>query len=811
MPLTNPEPEAAGSRATASAAAATGASTPPASPLAPEVMDTLRPPPGPPAALGRLTPAPLDYELLAEIARGGMGIVYKARQRKLNRIVALKVISTGQLASQEEAQRFKAEAEAAAQLDHPHIVPVYEVGEANGVQFFSMAFVEGQSFAQLVAEAPIPPRQAATLMRQVATAVAYAHARGVIHRDLKPANILLDAVGQPRVTDFGLAKWQGTESNLTQTGQIVGTPGFMPPEQAEGKIEQVGIPADIYSLGATLYCLLTGRPPFQAASVVETLKQVVERDPVPPRRVNPAVDLDLDTICLKCLEKRPERRYASAEALADDLGRFLDDRPIHARRVGELEKLVRWCRRRPLDAALLAAIVVVFLTAFALVSWSYWRAEDARKAEAHQRQEAERKEKAERWERYRANLAAATSAFQLHNVGAARRALEAAPEEHRNWEWRHFYHQLDGARHVLRGHEGPVGTVMFTPDGRRLGTAGLEKTVRLWDVGERREMAVIHPDPAHGEGMTLSPDGKTIAVIMGDPTIHLWDVAAGRLRVVLRGHEKPIHKLRFSPDGTRLGSGCEDRTARVWDVMTGDQLQVLRGHKGAVTAVEFSPDGRRLVTVSSADRSAWLWDVDTGRRIAILDGHEAAVRQVAFSPDGKRVVTAEDYPGNALRLWDAASGKPIAVLRGHSNQAMAMAFSPDGKRLASAALDSTVRLWDAVTGQPLATLAKHSGWVLGVAFSPDGRRLVSASQDHTLRLWDAASGTPLAVLLGHTREVVYVAYSPDGSLIASASADGTARVWDARLAERSGVLRGHKDFVYGVAFHPDGARVASAA
>src|SRR5271166_3369235 len=213
-------------------------------------LDTLRPPAGSPGTLGALAPTPLDYELLSEIARGGMGVVYKARQRRLNRVVALKVTYGGQLASQEEAQRFKAEAEATAQLDHPHIVPVYEVGEANGVQFLSMAFNEGQSLARVVADAPVPPRQAAALMKQVAGAVAYAHDRGIIHRDLKPANILLDAAGQPRVTDFGLAKRQGVESNLTQTGQVVGTPSFMPPEQAEGKVEQVGPLADVYALGA---------------------------------------------------------------------------------------------------------------------------------------------------------------------------------------------------------------------------------------------------------------------------------------------------------------------------------------------------------------------------------------------------------------------------------------------------------------------------------------------------------------------------------------------------------------------------------
>src|SRR5262249_37591410 len=336
-------------------------------------------------------------ELLGEVARGGMGVVYKARHRKLNRVVALKVLRGGHLAPEAEAQRFQAEAEAAAKLDHPHIVPIYEVGQLGGGHFFSMALVEGRSLAQRVAEQPLAPREAAGLIRQVAEAVAYAHAQGVIHRDLKPGNILMDAAGQPRVTDFGLAKRADADSSLTQAGQVMGTPSFMPPEQAEGKNEQVGPLSDVYSLGATLYCLVPGRPPFQPASVVGTLKQVGEGEPVSPRSLNPSVDRDLNTIVLKCLQKNPEKRYASAVALAEDLQRYLEKRPIQARPVGNFEKLMRWCRRKPLEAASLAGIVVMFVTAFVLVSWSYFQAEEAR-------QFAEQREKAERWERYRANL-----------------------------------------------------------------------------------------------------------------------------------------------------------------------------------------------------------------------------------------------------------------------------------------------------------------------------------------------------------------------------------------------------------------------
>ena len=244
-----------------------------------------------------------DYELLAEIARGGMGVVYRARQRSLQRIVALKMIRAGELASEAEIQRFHVEAEAAANLDHPGIVPIYEVGQHAGQHYFSMGYVEGDSLAARVALGPLPPRWAAELVREVAQAVQYAHEQGVIHRDLKPANILLDRTGRPRVTDFGLAKRVASDSNLTLSGQVIGTPSYMPPEQAAGHADQIGPSADVYALGAVLYALLTGRPPFQAATPADTLWQVLEQDPVPLRQLNPAVPRDLETIALKCLEK----------------------------------------------------------------------------------------------------------------------------------------------------------------------------------------------------------------------------------------------------------------------------------------------------------------------------------------------------------------------------------------------------------------------------------------------------------------------------------------------------------------------------
>lgn len=348
-----------------------------------------------------------DYELVEEIARGGMGIVYKARQIKLNRMVALKMILAGQLASHEDVQRFYTEAEAAAGLDHPGIVPIFEVGEYEGQHYFSMGFVDGVSLAAELADKPLAPHEAAEVLLRVAQAVQYAHDQGVIHRDLKPANILLkrnrepnskivsnteslDVLSgpqfstlqsQPVVTDFGLAKKTTGDGNLTGTGQILGTPSYMPPEQAAGRLEEIRETADVYSLGAILYATLTGRPPFQAAKVLETLRQVLDQEPVSPRALNPQVPQDLETICLKCLNKERGKRYQSAQELVDELQRFLNGEPIHARPIRRLERAAKWARRHPTVTALSGAVAASILIGFLAVTWQ-WRAAVAARIEA---------------------------------------------------------------------------------------------------------------------------------------------------------------------------------------------------------------------------------------------------------------------------------------------------------------------------------------------------------------------------------------------------------------------------------------------
>jgi eukaryotic-like serine/threonine-protein kinase len=313
-----------------------------------------------------------DYEILEELGSGGMGIVYKARQQKLKKIVALKMIKVGQLASEEEVRRFQAEARAAAKLDHPGIVAVHEVGVDRGQHYYTMDYVAGGSLSSLYREQPVAPHRAAELVKKLAEAMHYAHSQGVVHRDLKPANVLLTTSGAPRITDFGLAKSlsPGDDSigfTMTEPGQVLGTVGYMSPEQAAGKTSLVNTPTDIYSLGAILYALLTSRAPFVGDSPSVTILQVINKEPVSLRALNSSVPRDLETICLKCLEKEQDKRYRTAQLLADDLARFLDGRPVLARPLSSAARTVRWCRRNPSLAALGSMLILVMI--FGLVAY----------------------------------------------------------------------------------------------------------------------------------------------------------------------------------------------------------------------------------------------------------------------------------------------------------------------------------------------------------------------------------------------------------------------------------------------------------
>ncbi len=769
--------------------------------------------------LGTLPRAFGDYELVEEIARGGMGVVYKARQGGLNRVVALKMILAGQLATKEEVRRFRNEAEAAALMSHPNIVPIYEVGEQSGQPFFSMKLIEGGNLAQHVEEFRDRPRAAAAFLVPVARAVHYAHQRGILHRDLKPANILLEGGGNaegpegaPQITDFGLAKRFHDEADLTQSSAILGTPCYMAPEQAQGKGGGLTTAADVYSLGAILYELLTGRPPFKAENALETLLQVRQQAPVPPRALNPKVDRDLETICLRCLEKVPGRRYGSAEALADDLERFLANEAIAARRVGAWERAWKWAWRRPARAvvsALVAVIAVLCLIGVGVLAQlrethHAWQAEALRasaESEAHQKAESARadaekarteaesarqvavveKRRAEE-ALYAYRLAQTRLALFARKTGEADRLLDSCPPGLRAWEWHHL-------KRLCQTDALPVDT----PAARMTSLA-----LNLWDRVSATALPhpMGRPVPVPWAQLTFSPDGNSLAGnYRSDPMVHVWNVASGKPVLTAPRTGAPVQGMAYSRDGQRLVTAGGGRV-QSWDAHSGQQLQ-RKGDVKGFTIAAFSPDGMRLAftgvggqshphSPGGPDQKLQVWNVRTRSSVRLPLGEVKKVRGMVFSADGRRLAGVCDE--KAIRVWDVDAGRALVDLRGHAATVRCLAFSPDGGRLASASDDTTVKVWELKTGKLLLTLKGHAQPVHGVTFSPDGMRLASGSADRTVRVWDAKTGLEVLPLAGHNSAVLNVAFSPDGQKLASVSDDRTIKVWDA-----SRVAPGRKD------------------
>jgi WD40 repeat protein/tRNA A-37 threonylcarbamoyl transferase component Bud32 len=812
---------------------------------------------GPPASLPGTEGRSIgDYELLAELGRGGMGVVYQARQKSLNRLVALKMIRVDHLDSEADAQRFRNEAEMAAHLDHSGIVPVYEVGEWRAeagippVLYFSMKLIEGGSLAEQLPHFPAEPRSAARLMAAVARAVHHAHQRGILHRDLKPANILLSVrsdplqrVGppqpaeaghyEPMITDFGLAKRVATDRGLTQSGAIVGTPGYMAPEQTAGRKEALTTAVDVYGLGAVLYALLTGWPPFQGDTVLDTLTRVREREPEPPSRSNPRVDRDLEAICLKCLEKEPQRRYGSAEALAEDLEHWLAGEPIRARQIGRTARVWRWCRRNPVVAGLTATaamLLVVLLVGSAVGTALIWRANQ----DLNQALEREREARdGERFTAYFQRIALVDREWSANNLSRALELLDQCPPELRGWEW-HYLKRLRGTNLPPMHHDNAVLCAAISPDGELIASGSQDGVLKLWDAETGQEVRRLPPQPEGIRSLAFSPDGRRLATgdyWGADPGVKVWEVAALRRGeevaplLVLKGPTKVAHVncLVFSPDGERLvsaGGRPGLGIVMVWN-REGQLLFSLDGHRNHVRSVTFSPDGRWLAT-GSIDRTVKIWDLESREEPRTLPGHARGVNCVAFSPDGRLLASGSGGEelhrvAGEVKVWDWRTGREQLTLGGHVDGVWSLAWSPEGRRLVTGGMDSTIKVWDTTTGHEALTLREHRNRIWTVAFSSDGHRLVSASADRTVRVWDGRPwqgeklGQEILTLPGHPDFLEVIAFSPDGRCLASTARDGTVKLWDAwsgeELYARPG--SGRPFSAQGVAFSPDGKWLAT--
>jgi len=753
---------------------------------------------------------PPGYELLGKLGEGGMGVVYKVRHVRLDRVCALKMILAGGHAGDAERRRFLTEARATARLSHPGIVQVFEVGEytdpSSGAThpFLALELCPGGGLDRRLREKPPTARGAAETVRALAVAMQAAHDKGVVHRDLKPANVLLAEDGTPKVADFGLAR-RLDEAGQTHTGHVVGTPSYMPPEQANGA-RDLGPAVDVYALGAILYECLAGRPPFRGATAMETLLQVLNAEPVAVRQLNPAVPRDLETITHKCLEKDSARRYASAQALADDLGRFLAGEPIVARPVGTLERAVKWVRRNVAVSVLVAAVLLA-LTAGVIVSAAYARqagveATAARKAESAAKDQLHRAE----WSVYAGKLLLAQSAFAEGNLPDAFRHLDECQWNLRGWEHRHLRWRFGGSEQTLKGYGG-VLSVCFSPDGTRIVTGNWDLTAKVWDAEKGAEILTLkgHANPVRC--VRFSPDGKRILTGSVDHTAKVWDADKGTEILTLKGHAQIVESVAWSPDGTRIVTGSLDNTAKVWDAERGAEILTLKGHAHFVESVAWSPDGTRIVT-ASYDKTAKVWDAEKGAELLTLKGHTEYVTSVCFSPDGTRIATGSG--NNTAKVWDAAKGTELLTLKGHTHIVTSVCFSPDGKRILTGSLDETAKVWDANKGTEVQTLKGHTSRVTSVCFSPDGTRIVTGSEDHTARVWDAGKRTELLALKGHSRGVNSVCFSPDGTRIVTGSDDHTARVWDADKGTVIRYLEAHSRDVLSVCFSPDGTRIVTA-
>ena len=760
------------------------------------------------------------YVLLEEIARGGMGVVHKARDLVLKRDVALKTIKSGELAGADEIRRFEVEAEAAAQLKHPNIVSIYEIGERDGQHYFTMELVDGQNLSALIREKAISPSLTAKYVRQIARGIHYAHRRGILHRDLKPSNVLVDGKHRVHVTDFGLAKRIETDSTLTATGQILGTPAYMPPEQASGQHDEVTIRSDVYSLGAILYELLTRRAPFEGESAIDVLMKVINDRPPDPRTLNPDVPLDLETICLKCLEKDRSRRYETAQDVADDLRSFLRGDPVVARPLGQIERSWRWMRRRPAIAFLGFTTLMASLTA--IVSVAYLLA-DANQARDAAQLESERANRAT--DQFKAEARSANVASQ--EAREARQEMQTALQDAEQAR-----RQADEAL-VRADAETARASAALNAERSSAATAELqtERFRRQLYVSSMNlvERAARDGNPSRIENLLNRFKPTDELADIRDFAWHYWHRQVDQRfpEIDLAG---TCSVIRYTSDGSQFISGASNGTIRVHAAKDGRILQTMEHKATSANDTSFifdlaiSFDQRRLASLARHRRgiSGKLWTIPAARleqtqdkpdwmilnatdmlsppiggRVQIAKRHgDELVDRVVVSADGRFMATVHRPETQSIFIWNQVKGQRIARIDVESAVAT-MEFSTDGGSLAIGTVGGKFSLWDTSSGDGKWSIEAHRGAVQAAAFHSARSAVVTGSNDRTVKIWDAGTGGLIEQIL-HGTGVESLAVAPSETTLACGDRNGI-RLYDLKNRE-SPVLARASDQISDVVF-----------